>query len=203
MNTRSALPVFELICLFVVVYIFQMVTAFADLVEVVFVLQPPILDNPWTIVTSVFAHAGLSHLFSNAVALLVVGIPVAVYTTRARFYAFFLVAGALAGVSQIVLSDLFTVLPLVGFTASPGVLGASGGIFGLLGYLLTSNRISNSVSGIVNVPPWFTYLVLLALAVVLTVVTATSNAALIAHFVGLFIGLVAGRLNLLDPSRAR
>lgn len=203
MSPRSVMPVFELICLFVVVYLLQMVTTFAELVGTQFILQPPILENPWTIVTSVFAHASFGHLVSNVVALLIVGVPVALYTTRARFYVFFLLAGALAGISQIVLSDLFTLVPVIGFTASPGVLGASGGIFALLGYLLTSNRLSSTLSRVARFPRWLTYLVFLIIATALTVVTATPDAALIAHFVGLLCGLVAGRLNLLDPSGGR
>ncbi len=199
MSSRSVMPVFELVLLFVVVYALQLVTAIADLVGELFILQPPILDNPWTVVTSVFAHADPSHLLSNAIALVIIGLPVAMYTTRARFYTFFIAAGALAGISQILLSDLFTLLPIIGFTASPGVLGASGGVFALLGYLLTSNRLSGTLGSIVDVPRWLTYSVFLVLAAVLTIVTATPGAALIAHFTGLLVGLLAGRLNLLDP----
>lgn len=201
MSSRSMMPVFELMFLFVVVYILQAVTAVADLVGELFVLQPPILDNPWTVVTSVFAHADLGHLLSNAIALAIIGIPVALFTTRFRFHAFFVTAGAFAGISQIVVSDLLTVLPMVGFTASPGVLGASGGVFALLGYLLAGNRVSNTLGSIVTVPRWLTYLVFFVLAAVLTVVTATPGAALVAHFTGLLVGLLAGRLNLLDPGR--
>lgn len=199
MSSRSVLPVFELVFLFVVVYALQLVTAIADLVGELFVLQAPILDNPWTVVTSVFAHADIGHLFSNAIALVIIGIPVAMYTTRTRFYTFFITAGALAGVSQILVSDLFTALPVIGFTASPGVLGASGGVFALLGYLLASNRLSSTLGAVVDVPRWLTYSVFFVLAAVLTIVTATPGAALIAHFTGLLVGLLAGRLSLLNP----
>lgn len=199
MSSRSVMPVFELLFLFVVVYVLQLITAFADLVGELFVLQPPILDNPWTVVTSVFAHAGLDHLLSNAIGLLVLGIPVAMFTTRVRFHVFFLSAGSLAGISQIVLSDLVTLIPVIGFTASPGVLGASGGVFALLGYLLTGNRLSRTLTRVSSVPRWAVYLLFLVLAAVLTLVTASPGAALIAHFVGLLFGLVAGQFRLLDP----
>lgn len=202
MRFRSVLPVFELILLFVVVYLLQVVSAFADLVGALFVLQPPIAENPWTVVTSVFAHADLGHLVSNAISLVVIGLPVAVFTTRARFHVFFVTAGAIAGISQIVLSDLFTLIPLVGYAASPGVLGASGGVFALLGYLLAGNRVSSTLGATIDVPQWLTYLVFFVLAAVLTLVTATPGAAVIAHFTGLLVGLLAGQLNLLDP-RAR
>jgi len=199
MRFRSVLPVLELILLFVVVYLLQVVTAFADLVGALFVLQPPITENPWTVVTSVFAHADLGHLVSNAISLVIIGLPIAVFTTRARFHAFFISAGAIAGVSQVVFSDLFTLIPVVGYTASPGVLGASGGVFALLGYLLAGNRVSTTLGTTVDVPRWLTSLVFFGLAAVLTLVTATPGAALIAHFTGLMVGLLAGQLNLLDP----
>ncbi len=199
MSSRSVMPVFELLFLFAVVYVLQLITAFADLVHELFVLQPPILDNPWTVVTSVFAHAGVDHLLSNAVGLLILGIPIAMYTTRVRFHVFFLSAGALAGISQIVLSDLITLVPVIGFTASPGVLGASGGVFALLGYLLTGNRLSHWLKRVASVPRWVVYLLFVVLAGSLTLVTASPGAALIAHFVGLLFGLVAGHFRLLDP----
>ncbi|SDJ61226.1 Membrane associated serine protease, rhomboid family [Halovenus aranensis] len=201
MGSRSATPVFELVMLFVVVYALQMVSALADLVGELFVLQPPIQENPWTVVTSVFAHADLGHLVSNAVALAVIGLPVAVFTTRARFHAFFVVAGAVAGVSQIVLSDVVTVIPGIGVTASPGVVGASGGVFALLGYLLAGNRVAATLGSAVNLPDWLTYSVFFALAGMVTLATAAPGVALIAHFTGLLVGLVAGRVHLLDPSR--
>ncbi|MFC7072912.1 rhomboid family intramembrane serine protease [Halovenus rubra] len=203
MSSRSVFPIFELILLFVVVYLLQVLTAFADLVGPLFVLQPPVTENPWTVVTSVFAHKHLGHLISNAISLVVFGLPVAMFTTRARFYTFFVTAGALAGISQIVFSDLFTLIPLVEYTASPGVLGASGGVFALLGYLLAGNRLSGMLGSTVDVPRWLSSLVFLGLAVVLTLVTASPGAALIAHFTGLLVGLLAGSLNLLDPGNSR
>lgn len=203
MSSRSVLPVFELVVLFVAVYILQLISGIADLVHELFVLEAPITENPWTVVTSVFAHADPGHLLSNGVALVVIGAPIAIFTTRARFYAFFVSAGALAGISQIVLSDIVSLFPIVGYTASPGVLGASGGVFALLGYLLAGNRLSRTLGSFVGVPRWMTYVVFLVLAGVLTVVTATPRAALIAHFTGLVVGLLAGRLNILDPARGR
>jgi len=202
MTSRSMAPLFELLLVFFLVFLVQQVTQFADLTALFFVLQPPILQNPWTIVTSVFAHGSWGHLLSNAVALVLIGTPVAIYTTRTRFHVFFVSAGALAGVSQIVLSDLISLLPVLGYTASAGVLGASGGVFALLGYLIASNRLSTTLGSVVSVPSWLTYLVFLALAVAVTMVTASPNAALIAHFTGFLFGLTTGRLNLLAPRRS-
>lgn len=204
MSSRSVMPVFELLGAFVVVFVLQYVTAFANLVGALFVLQPPITENPWTIVTSVFAHAHLGHLISNAVGLVLIGLPVAMYTTRARFHTFFVFSGALAGVSQIVLSDLISVavsvVPFItGYGPSAGVLGASGGVFALLGYLLSSNRLSTTLGSAISPPKWITYSVFFVIAVAITFVTASPGAALIAHFTGFIFGLVTGRFHILDP----
>lgn len=199
MARRSGAPVFELLFVFVLVSIVQATATLVDLVGGLFVLQPPVTENPWTVVTSVYAHANLGHLVSNAVALVLFGWPVARATTRIRFHAFFLVAGATAGVSQILVSNTLAELPVLGVTATGGVLGASGGVFALLGYLMASNPLSNGLSRFVSIPRWISYLVFLMVAAVLTYATASPGAALIAHFVGLLFGLVAGRFRALKP----
>lgn len=204
MSTRSGSPVFEILVVFIIVYAIQFVTAFANLVGLLFVLAPPVTENPWTIVTSVYAHGGMSHLLSNAIALVVFGWPVARATTRMRFHLFFLLTGSLAGLSQILLSDWLTILPVVGTSPTVGVIGASGGVFALFGYLLASNRLSTRLFGSVNVSAAVSALVFLVVAAVLTWATASPGAALIAHFTGLIVGLAAGRVNLLaDDSPQR
>jgi membrane associated rhomboid family serine protease len=199
MGRGSGSPVFELLLMFIVVYLLQVVTAFANLVGGLFVLSPPIDQNPWTVVTSVYAHGSPGHLISNAVALILVGWPVARATTRIRFHAFFLATGAIAGVAQIVLTDLLASLPLIGGSETAGVLGASGAVFALLGYLLASNRLTTSVATVARVPVWLGIALFVIVAGLLTFVTAAPGVALVAHFTGLFVGLVAGRLAVLDP----
>lgn len=200
MARRSGSAILDLLLLFALVYLLQFVSAVAGLVSTLFVLSPPITDEPWTVVTSVYAHAGFDHLLSNAVALIVFGWPVARATTRLRFHMFFLAAGALAGVSQILVSGTLAPFPVV-TAATAGVLGASGGVFALLGYLLASNRLSSRFGGLVEVPIWLTALAYVVIAVALTLVTASPGVALIAHFTGLTVGLFAGKLNLLSLGR--
>jgi membrane associated rhomboid family serine protease len=193
-------PLVELLIVFVAVYLLQLVTAPAGLVGSLFVLSAPLAENPWTVVTSVYAHGGIGHLLSNAVSLVVFGWPVARATTRIRFHVFFVSTGSLAGISQVLFSDVLAGVPLLGFAASPGVLGASGGVFGVLGYLLASNRLSSTVAAMVTLPLWAAVVGVVVLAGVLTLATASPGAALIAHFAGLVFGLGAGRLGLLRDS---
>ncbi|EMA39519.1 rhomboid family protein [Halobiforma nitratireducens JCM 10879] len=186
-----------MLAVFVVVYLLQGVAAFVGAMTGLFVLTPPIVDNPWTIVTSVYAHAGIGHLLSNSVALMLFGWPIARTTTRLRFHVFFLATGALAGISQIFVTGVAAAVPLVPATPTGGVLGASGAVFALLGYLVASNRFSSSIASIVEVPRWLTVLVFVGLAAAVTLATAAPRVALIAHFTGFFLGLLAGRAHVL------
>lgn len=209
MANGSGTPVIELLLVFAAVFTLQVVAgiaasiaSLAGLVNALFVLAPPLGENPWTVVTSVYAHADPSHLLSNAVALIVFGWPVARSTTRFRFHAFFLLCGALAGIVQVLATVFLAGLPFV--AAEPtAVLGASGGVFGLLGYLLASNRLSSSIASTVSLPPLVSIGLFVAVAVVLTLASAAPGVALFAHFAGLLVGLVAGSLGALEVSHGR
>jgi len=198
MTARSVSPLLDVLVVFAAVYALQLLASLVNVMAGFFVLSPPLAENPWTVVTSVYAHDNAGHLVSNAIALVVFGFPVAAATTRLRFHAFFLGTGAVAGLSQVLLSDLFAGLPVVGITAT-SVLGASGAVFALLGYLLASNRLVAGFGAIADVPRWVTYFVFLVLAGVLTIVTASPGVALIAHFTGLLLGFLSGRVHLLRP----
>jgi membrane associated rhomboid family serine protease len=168
----------------------------------VFALSLPLLTRPWTVVTSVYAHAGLSHLVVNALALALGGLLVERVTTNLRFHAFFVTVGALSGVMQVAVVGL--VGPLVpGVPTAVSVLGASGAILGLYGYLLGSNRITETLVGGIQLSARVQLLLGAALAAAITLLTANPGAALIAHFTGLLVGFLSGRLHLLAPRGTR
>lgn len=206
MASRSGSPVFELLAVFSAVFALQVlasiaaaITPIAGVVGGLFVLAPPLTEAPWTVATSVYAHADVGHLLSNAVALVLFGWPVARATSRARFHAFFLVSGALAGVVQVLTTVFLAELPII--RAEPtAVLGASGAVFALLGYLLASNRLSSSIASTFSISPLLSIGVFVVIAAVLTFATAAPGVALFAHFAGLLVGLFAGSLGLLDVS---
>jgi membrane associated rhomboid family serine protease len=167
----------------------QAVLGVVDLAGV-FALSTPLSAAPWTLVTSVYAHGSVSHLAANAVGLLLVGPLVERRTTRARFHAFVIVTGALAGVAQVVLSGVLG--------PSAAVLGISGAVFALGGYLLAGNVVSATVFDRLRLSPRVQLLLFGLVAVALTASTAAPGVALIAHATGAFCGLVAGRVGLLD-----
>jgi len=117
-----------------------------------FALSNPLLARPWTLVTSVYAHAGVSHLVANALGLALGGLLVERLTTSGRFHAFFLTVGVLSGATQVAVVGI--VGPLVpGIPAQVAVLGASGAILGLYGYLLGGNRVTEMLVGGVELAP--------------------------------------------------
>ena len=175
-----------------------------------FALSTPVTLNPWTVVTSVYAHGGVSHLAANAVALALVGFPLERETTAFRFHAFFLVTGVLAGLAEVwfaaffggFVASLTALVPAIGgllptIPAQVNVLGASGAIFALFGYLLTSNRLTDRVVGNFEVSPRVQLALFAIVAAAITVATASQQVALVAHFTGLLLGLLAGRLHVL------
>jgi membrane associated rhomboid family serine protease len=174
-------PTVDTLVAIVAVFALQGVLGFIGLGGL-FVAQS--LGNPLSLLLSVYAHGGLGHLVSNAVSLVLLGFLVERSTTRVRFHAFFLTAGVIAAVAQVI--------------ASPGgVLGASGAIFALLGYLLTGNSLSASVFDRLELPARAQIIILAVVAGILTFVGAGPGIALVAHFAGLLVGLVAGRFRIL------
>lgn len=154
-----------------------------------FALAFPLSVRPWTLVLATYAHAGVAHLLANVVALLLVGLVVERGTTRLRFHAFFVLTGAVAGVAELLVAAVFA-----GGTA---VVGASGAVFALLGYALAGNRAVGAVGSRVRLDRSLTLGLYVAVAALLTLVTAGPGLALVAHFTGLLVGLLAGRRRLL------
>jgi membrane associated rhomboid family serine protease len=195
---RTDSPTVTTLAVMAVVFVCQQVAGLVGLGGV-FALSLPLLARPWTLVTSVYAHAGVSHLLGNAVALALGGLLVERTTTRGRFHTFFLAVGMLAGVTQVAVVGLLGPL-LPGLPAAVGVLGASGAIFGLYGYLLGANRLTDRLVGGVELGVRAQVAIGAVLAAAITLLTANPGAALVAHFTGLLAGLFAGRSHLLAPA---
>jgi membrane associated rhomboid family serine protease len=154
-------------------------------------LAAPVLDQPWTVLTSVYAHASLGHLLGNALVIATAGTIVAYATTTLRFHAFVIATGVAAGLTQVLLGSA------LGWKV--GVLGISGAGFALLGYVIASNRASERISKYIPRRVGIALAVLLGAG--LTILFGGANSAHAAHFAGAIIGLVAGRYHLLSVPR--
>lgn len=154
-----------------------------------FVLTPPFTPAPWTLVTSIYAHASLGHFLSNAVMIVLAGSLVAVSTTWLRFHAFFLLTGIAAGVVQV------AVFVFMGYPIA--LLGASGAAFALVGYVLTSNALSATLTSWLRIPFGIILAGSVFVAAALTIQYSAPGSALLAHFTGALLGLLAGHFRLL------
>ena len=143
-------------------------------------LTGAVLARPWTFVTSVYAHGDLVHLCPTAIVVTLAGVPVALSTTRARFHAFFLATGIVAGAAEVL-------------TGAAGVIGASGAAFALVGYVVAANPVAGVVATRIDVSPRVGIAVVAAIALLVVVLFGGVGSALLAHFVGAAVGLVAGR----------
>ena len=183
-------PVLETLAVMLAVFVLQVVLGVLGQAGALAASAVTVAAEPWTLATSVYAHAGPGHLVANAVALAVVGPLVARRTTRLRFHAFFVTTGVLAVFAELSVGGLLGEPPVV--------LGASGAVFALVGYMLSGNVLTSAVLDWVGLSRRAKLLALAVVVVGLTVVTGSSRAALVAHAAGLAVGLVSGRLGVLD-----
>lgn len=182
-------PTLTLVGVFVVVYLVELLVGLAGVPESAFALAPPVVARPWTLVTSVYAHGSVGHLLANTVGLVLLGLVLERRTSRMRFHLFFLVTGALAGLTQVWVGALFGV--------RTAVIGASGAVFALLGYVLAGNRVSDTVLSAVPLSGRAQLGAFAVAAAAVTLLTAAPGVALVAHFAGLLVGLLAGQAHLL------
>lgn len=193
-NDMIGRPTLSAIGLCLLTFTLQTIGGIVGIGVEAFALSLPLEHRPWTIVASVYAHGGITHLLANTIALLIVGPLVAYITTPWRFHAFFIGTGSISGLTQVVASTPF---------GGASVLGASGAVFGLFGYLLVGNRASMRVISWLPIERRGRLLIIGALAVVLTAVTAAPGVALVAHATGFCLGAAAGRAQYLHCSRDR
>lgn len=188
-------PTLQTLAVVLAVSLFQQAAGLVWAVEyALFVLDATVSARPWVLVTSIYAHSGLAHLFANVVALAFVGPLVARRTTALRYHAFFVSTGALSGLAEVYLG---------GLVGPPhAVWGASGAILAFWGYLLSGNAVSARVLDRVQLSARAQAVLFGVVVVVLTLVASGPGSAVIGHAVGLGCGLVAGRLGVLDVPRA-
>jgi len=193
-------PTIETLLAFAVVFALQQaLRVVAPVLEVgLFHLALPLELRPWTLATSIYAHAGWSHLLSNAVALAIVGFALERHTTRWRFHVFFVLTGAAAGAFQVLFNRLLLQTGLVG--QQTAVLGASSAVFALFGYVLAGNRLTGGLLDRIGLDARVQLVLFLVAAALVTLATAAPGVALAAHFFGFLLGLLAGQANLLRPS---
>ena len=142
------------------------------------------MSHPETLVTSIFLHGSLEHLLSNLLVFLFVGLAVEKELGKFRMLAVFFI-GAFAG-------DL---LSLAFYPAGTLSIGASGGIFALIGIGMIVRPMDLSAYPlVVPVPLAFLGIMYIFYNSYGFFTDTTSNISYMAHFGGLGIGLLYGVL---------
>ena len=92
----------------------------------------------WTILTSMFSHIWLPHLFFNMISLFFIGNFLEKIIGRKKFFWFYMISGLFAGLFYVVLSFYFgngEIGAKIFISPENYAVGASGAIFGLAGLL--------------------------------------------------------------------
>jgi membrane associated rhomboid family serine protease len=115
-----------LILINVAVFLLQQVPGLGQTVDTLFALWPlgSPLFHPWQLISYAFLHGGVAHIFFNMFALYMFGGALERYWGGRRLVLFYLVCVLTAALTQLAVQ--------VPSGATEEVIGASGGVFGIL-----------------------------------------------------------------------
>ncbi len=143
------------------------------------------LFEPWQLVTYSFLHEGFAHIFFNMFALFMFGRPLEQFWGSRRFGIYYLVCVLSAGATELVVQNATE-------TGGP-VIGASGGVFGLLlafAWYFPRQRLLLLFPPI-PMPAWLFVTLYGALELVLGVTGAEAGVAHFAHLGGMLGGALS------------
>jgi membrane associated rhomboid family serine protease len=159
-------------------------------------LQPTLIPVWLTLITSMFMHGGIAHIFGNMLFLFIFGDNIEDRVGHIRYLIFYFVCGVLAG-----LAHVFSTVIFAGDNASSLLvpsLGASGAISGVLGayiLLFPTKRVTVLLSWFVTQVPafvaiglWFVFQLISGLGV-LGSGSQQGGVAYAAHIGGFIAGL--------------
>ncbi len=171
-------------------------------------LQPTPIPVYLTLITSMFMHGGIAHIFGNMLFLFIFGDNIEDRVGHFRYLIFYLVCGVLAGLSHV----FATVALAGGDQASLMVpsLGASGAISGVLGayiLLFPTNRVvvllgwfAMPMPAFLAIGLWFVFQLISGLGV-LGSGSQQGGVAYAAHIGGFIAGLIL--INIFQIGRPR
>jgi membrane associated rhomboid family serine protease len=159
-------------------------------------LQPTPVSVYLTLITSMFMHGGIAHIFGNMLFLFIFGDNIEDRLGHVRYLLYYLVCGVLAGLSHVFATALFATDAQSLLVPS---LGASGAISGVLGgyiLLFPTNRVTVLISWFVTQVPafvaiglWFVFQLINGLGV-LGSGSQAGGVAYAAHIGGFIAGLI-------------
>lgn len=141
-----------------------------------------VLDRPWTLVTSIFAHGGVLHLLVNVIVFVSFAPLLEMRVGRRDFLLVFFTSGVIAAAAQVAVSPPEVI-----------VLGASGAILGILAALaVLAPRIPVLFFFIVPMRLWMVVAGFAAISALLAFTMPESSVANLAHLTGIIVGVAWG-----------
>ncbi len=140
----------------------------------------------WQLLTSVFMHGGLLHIFFNMYGLFIFGKPLEARWGKAKFLGFYLVTGVLANAASVL---FFKFIPFGGNQMEVHLLGASGAIFGII--LAFAGYNPNAVLLLYFIIPLkvkWAVLIFAGMEIIAEVTQAKDGIAHITHLFGFLFG---------------
>ena len=170
-------PILVLVIINLLVFI--VVLIIPELILILGVQPAGFLSRPWTILTSMFVHAGFWHIFANMLTLYFFGNYLSRLVGNSKFLIVYFGGGILGSILFILLAPSFSV-----------AVGASGAIFALAGALVMMRPKSPVFIFPIPVP------IPLWVAVIggFLILSFLPFVAWQAHLGGLVLGLIAGYL---------
>jgi membrane associated rhomboid family serine protease len=141
----------------------------------------------WTLLTSMFMHAGFFHIFANMFSLLFIGGLVERILGKKRYVWFYLFSGLFSGLFFVLISFLFKI------DLDTYAVGASGALFGLVGLLMVVTPNLPVYIMFIPIPVKIKYAAP-GILIILWLISAIGNIPIgnTAHFGGLIAGLIYG-----------
>ena len=136
-------------------------------------------ERPWTLITSMFAHAGIGHFIGNMLVLFFFGRFLTMLVGQNRFLWVYFGGGIVGNILYLLLGDSLSV-----------AVGASGAVYAIAGALVVMMpNLRVYLYFIVPMPLWVVVLIFFA---IWSIPGLMPGIAWQAHLGGLIVGLVAG-----------
>lgn len=182
-NNISLDPVMVIIGINIVIWLVTMVMT-GDVkfqTQINMGLSPLIFsEKPWTIITSMFLHIDIWHIFSNMLVLFFFGRIIYKTIGGWRFLVIYFVAGVAGNICYLLLGPEISI-----------AYGASGAVYGIAGTLVVlMPKLRVALWGIIPMPLWIFAIIFLGLLSIPPF--AQPDIAWQAHLGGLAVGLIAG-----------
>lgn len=124
-NQKKVIQIFIITGILVLITLFQFITGLSDSIESVGLVKPKTLAGEyWRLLTCTLLHGSVLHILINGAAIFVIGRMVIRITGFSYFVIVFLISG--------ILGSIFSLF----FMPNATSVGASGGIMGLIGFIL-------------------------------------------------------------------